>query len=171
MTKIVPGRQTVHNDRDIVVFIIGARVNKWWLLPISLPILSRMRKMLAELTRDPESGFLGAQQLGFGGMVQYWRSVDDLLRYASDPKREHKPTAKRTYQKIFDNQAVGIWHETYAVPAGHYECTYGNMPRLGLGKIKPLVEAKGKLATAKGRLAPDALTIGRTSTSRVVEAA
>jgi hypothetical protein len=27
---------------------------------------------------------------------------------------------------------VGIWHETYKVRAGEYECVYVNMPRLGL---------------------------------------
>jgi hypothetical protein len=27
---------------------------------------------------------------------------------------------------------VGIWHETYRVRAGDYECIYGNMPRVGL---------------------------------------
>jgi len=27
---------------------------------------------------------------------------------------------------------VGIWHETYRVHAGEYECVYGNMPRIGL---------------------------------------
>ena len=27
---------------------------------------------------------------------------------------------------------VGIWHETYLVPAGRYEAIYGSMPRIGL---------------------------------------
>jgi hypothetical protein len=27
---------------------------------------------------------------------------------------------------------IGIWHETYLVPAGRHEAIYGNMPRIGL---------------------------------------
>lgn len=30
---------------------------------------------------------------------------------------------------------MGVWHETYKVHAGEYECIYGNMPRVGLGSI------------------------------------
>jgi hypothetical protein len=35
------------------------------------------------------------------------------------------------------------------------------MPRFGLGRFKPLVEAKGELATAKRRFSPAALEIGK----------
>jgi hypothetical protein len=171
MAQIVAGAQTVRRQGDIVVFVIGARINKWWLLPLSLPILSRMNAMLAELSRDPDSGFLGVQPLGFGSMVQYWRSVDDLLRYANARDREHRPAAKRFFQKLFANQAVGVWHETYAVPAGHYEASYANMPRVGLGKLSELVEARGELARAQNRLCPEALEVGRTTRQISIPAA
>jgi len=152
MAKIVEGRKTVRSDQDLVVFLIGARVNKWWLLPLALPIMAKMRKMQQELLADPESGLLGIQSLG-GAEVQYWRSVDDLMRYADDKRRTHRPTAKRFYQKIFKNAAVGVWHETYVVPAGNYECLYLNMPAFGLGRVGSLVDATGELGTGHGRLA------------------
>jgi len=151
MAKIEFGRKTVSGDRDLVVFLIGARINKWWLLPLSLPIIAKMRKMQMELMRDPECGMLGYQQLGTA-QVQYWRSVDHLMRYADDREREHKPTAKKFFQKIFKNEAVGIWHETYSVQAGNYENIYTNMPSFGLGKVGPLVDAKGNLNTARDRM-------------------
>lgn len=163
MSHIVVGKRVVQREGDLVVLVIGARINKWWLLPLSLPILARMNAMLKELAADPDSGFLGVQSLGFGGMVQYWRSVDDLLRYASARDREHRPAAKAFFRKIFHNQAVGVWHETYAVPAGHYEALYANMPRTGLGKSSELVEAAGALARAENRLCPAALALGRPS--------
>ncbi|MFC4493955.1 monooxygenase family protein [Streptomyces ovatisporus] len=31
---------------------------------------------------------------------------------------------------------MGIWHETYAVPAGRYEAVYVNMPPYGLGSAR-----------------------------------
>lgn len=163
MTHLVPGRQTVTRDDGIVVFLIGARVNKWWLLPFALPVLLAMPKMLKELLRDPDSGLLGVQPLGLGGMVQYWRSADDLVRYANDRSRTHRPTARRFFQKIFKSRALGVWHELYVVPRGHYETLYINMPRFGLGQLGPLVEARGELATTRHRLAPECF---RTDVSR-----
>ena len=151
MLTINSGRKTTPNDRDLVVFLVGARINKWWLLPLSLPILAKMRKMQQELLSDPNSGLLGIQRLGSAD-VQYWRSVDDLMRYATDKRREHQPTMKKFFQKIFRNEAVGIWHETYIVQAGNYENVYTNMPAFGLGKIEPLLDIKGELATGPGRL-------------------
>jgi hypothetical protein len=85
--------------------------------------------------------------------VQYWRSVEDLMAYADDKKKEHQPAVKKFFQKIFKNEAVGIWHETYVVSAGHYENIYTNMPSFGLGKVGPLVDATNELATGKLRLA------------------
>lgn len=152
MALINSGRKTTPSDRDLVVFLIGARVNKWWLLPLSLPILAKMRKMQRELVSDPNSGLLGFQSLGSAD-VQYWRSVDDLMKYANDKKKEHQPTMKKFFQKIFKNEAVGIWHETYIVSAGNYENIYTNMPAFGLGKFAPLKDAHGELASGPSRLA------------------
>ena len=64
-------------------------------------------------------GFLGARTL-MGGkgvtVVQYWRSVEDVYRYASAPDHEHRPawTAFNARARKAAG-AVGIWHETYAV--------------------------------------------------------
>lgn len=151
MAFIHSGRKTTSNDRDLVVFLIGARVNKWWLLPLSLPILIKMRKMQRELLSDPDSGLLGIQSLGSAD-VQYWRSAHDLMKYANDREREHQPTMKKFFQKVFRNEAIGIWHETYIVPAGSYENIYTNMPAFGLGKISPLFDAKDELQAGPGRL-------------------
>jgi hypothetical protein len=151
MSSIQVGRKTVPNSRDIVVFLIGARINKWWLLPLALPILIKMGAMQRELLRDPESGLLGIQNLGRASLM-YFRSTEELFRYAGDKTKEHQPASKRYFQKIFRNEAIGIWHETYFVPAGNYECIYTNMPLFGLGKTAPLVDATHDLATAEARM-------------------
>ena len=46
---------------------------------------------------------------------------------------------------------VGIWHETYLVPAGGYECVYNNMPPFGLGEATEIVPAAGRKASAARR--------------------
>jgi hypothetical protein len=150
--SIVSGRMTVDNSEDLVVFLIGGRVNRWWYLPIVLPILTTMIRMLRELKKDPALGLLGVQSLGYGGMVQYWKSIEHLQRYANDRQRAHKPAWIRFMQRIFRNHAAGIWHETYVVRGGNYESIYGNMPRFGLGTFKPLIPATGAISTAAKRL-------------------
>jgi hypothetical protein len=47
---------------------------------------------------------------------------------------------------------VGIWHETYAVEAGHHEAIYNNMPVFGLAKATEHAPAQGRLETAWRRL-------------------
>jgi Domain of unknown function (DUF4188) len=152
MTAIISGRKTVVRDEPFVVFLIGARVNKWWLLPIALPILAKFRSMLNELVANPESGLLGFQSLGLGGSIQYWKSVEHLNAYAADKTQTHEPVWRQYFKKLFKPEAVGIWHETYVIAPESYECIYTNMPAFGLGKIGPLADAAGKLERAKGRL-------------------
>jgi hypothetical protein len=125
---------------DVVVFLIGMRVNKLWALRSWLPVLTAMPRMLRELSKDPASGLLGFRVLVGGirdiSVVQYWESEKQLFAYASAPDKEHRP-AWAAYHRRARNSgaAAGIWHETYSVPAGRYETIYGSMPPYGLGAV------------------------------------
>jgi Domain of unknown function (DUF4188) len=114
-----------------------------------------MRRMIRELTRTPELGFLGAESW-FGRttlMLQYWRSMDQLMDYAESRSGEHLP-ARRAFNELIGSKGdVGIWHETYRIRPGDYERVCANMTPFGLGKVGQLVEAQGPRETAAGRLA------------------
>lgn len=150
-----PDRLTVLPDERFVVFLIGARINKWWLVPLVFAVAAAMGRMMKQLVDDPDSGLLSHES--YGGrttlMVQYWRSVEDLQAYARDKQCEHVPAWRRWIQRWGQRGGVGIWHETYIVEPGRYECVYHHMPAFGLGKVGPLVPATGDLKTAAGRLA------------------
>jgi Domain of unknown function (DUF4188) len=139
-------------DGDFVVFLIGARINRWWKLPQHLWFLSTMPKMVKELEANPESGFLGSEQLSFAILVQYWRSVDQLIAYARNRDQTHYPYWVKFNKTIGSNGDIGIWHETYLVRAGEYEAIYNNMPLFGLGKVGRQLDAAGVQATSAGRL-------------------
>lgn len=145
---------TVKVDGDFVVFLIGMRINRFWKLHKWLPVASAMPKMINELSNKPESGFLGFQI--FGGippvMVQYWKSFEHVEAYAKDRDGIHYPAWKAFNQKIKSNGDVGIWHETYKVNAGNYECVYNNMPKYDLGKIGEMIPATGRKEYATGRI-------------------
>ena len=154
MAKTINQRMTVRLDGDFVIFLIGMRINRWWKFNKWLPVALAMPKMLKELANKPESGFLGAQS-GFGVIVQYWKSFDQLEAYAKDRDALHYPAWKAFNTRIKSNGDVGIWHETYKIRAGEYECIYNNMPKYGLGKIGELVPAVGKRESAGQRITTD----------------
>ncbi|WP_329197031.1 MULTISPECIES: DUF4188 domain-containing protein [unclassified Streptomyces] len=132
------GRVTAAAEGEVVVFLIGMRINRWRAVRHWLPTLVAMPRMLKELARDDDRGLLGLRRLAGGprlfGVVQYWESREKLLAYASDQDGEHRPAWTAFNRRVRGSRgAVGIWHETYAVPAGSYESIYVDMPPAGLG--------------------------------------
>lgn len=152
--RIYTGRYTVDNTEDIVVFIIGMRVNKRLAIHKWLPVFTAMPGMIKELYSNKEElGFLSMESY-FGmkttAMIQYWRSAEDLLSYAKNEK--HLTAWKNFNRKIGNNDAVGIYHETYQVSKGNYESIYANMPHFGLGKALNHVSVTADRDSAHKRL-------------------
>ncbi len=144
---------TVILEGDFVVFLIGIRVNKLCKVQKWLPVARAMPRMLDELRKKDsrETGFLGAE-FSLGTIVQYWRSFEALETYAKDREGLHYPAWKEFNTRVKSNGDVGIWHETYKVHAGEYECIYNNMPPKGLGKVGELVPISGRMESAGERI-------------------
>jgi len=153
MDKIIQKRMTARIKGDFVVFIIGMRINKFWKVHKWMPVVLAMPKMINELSKKPESGFLGFQN--FGGippvMIQYWKSFEHLAAYAKDKEGIHFPEWKEFNKKIKPGD-VGIWHETCIIKDGMYENIYNNMPPFAMGKIGKLIPADGTMSSAHGRI-------------------
>ena len=47
---------------------------------------------------------------------------------------------------------MGIFHETYSVRAGDYECVYVNMPPFGMARAGAMVPAVGRMQSAMSRM-------------------
>lgn len=147
-------RLSANLEGDFVVFLIGMRINAPWKLHKWMPVVTAMPRMLRELYAKPESGFVHAE-MWFGRttiMVQYWRSMEQLMAYAKDKNAQHLPAWKAFNQAVGTDGSVGIWHETYAASPGTYENIYVNMPPFGLGRAGSLQAATGKRQSAAGRL-------------------
>src|SRR5919109_2195452 len=131
------------------------RINKFWKFWKWLPVFFAMPRMLRELEQRPESGFLGASRYFASPrrpmFIQYWRSFEQLESYARNRDAGHWPAWVAFNKRVGSSGDVGIWHETYLVPAGGYECIYNNMPSIGLGAVTRLVPAAGRKATAASR--------------------
>ena len=113
-----------------------------------------MPRMLGAARRsDSGSGF----HQWFGNptiALQYWRSFEHLERYAKNPAASHRPAWAAFNRAVASNGDVGIWHETYRVKTGDFECVYNNMPPFGLARATKAVPAIGRRESASGRMMP-----------------
>lgn len=150
----------------VVVFHIGMTIRKPHRPDLWMPVFRAMPQMLVELHRNraaadrgeaEDLGFLDAQTLiGRSGpfVVQYWRSTDHLYTYARSPEHLHVPAWKRFNRAAREHpEAVGVWHETFAVPADGIETLYGNGAMIGLGRAVGSVPRSRRGVTAQERLA------------------
>ena len=154
MAKVTAGRMTHGYDGDLVVFLIGMRINKPWRPDLWLPVFNAMPRMLAELSKDKDSGLLGYRlTIGAGGplLVQYWSSSEKLYGYASERNAAHRPAwAEFNRRARKAPGAVGIWHETYVVERA--ESIYAGMPVSGLAAATSSVPVARRGESAKERL-------------------
>lgn len=160
--EVVAGRFSAQRDGSFVVFNIGMRINRLWQFWKWAPTARAMGPMIRELMETPGSGLLHVETFLQGRtimVVQYWDSFEQLAAYARNPDQRHLPAWRAFNQRIGADGSVGIFHETYLVPAGGYEAIYNNMPRFGLaaaGAHVP-VAARGQSAAFRaGRAAEDA---------------
>jgi len=140
--------------------MIGMRINRWRNVGRWAFVAGAMPKMLKELESRPDSGLLWYRNyisLPIVMVLQYWESFDKLLAYAHDREGQHFPAWAEFNRRIgYSKGAVGIWHETYLVEPGKFECIYGNMPCFGLAAATTRVKAECRLAAAQNRFAkPD----------------
>ena len=104
-------RLTASLEGGFVVFLIGMRINKpllvhkWWPVAIAMP------RMLNELYRQPDLGFLHAE-MWFSRtifLLQYWRSTEQLMAYAASKTAAHLPAWQAFNRRIgTDGDVIGV---------------------------------------------------------------
>ena len=155
MAKLLNDRLSAEMAEDFVVFAIGMRINRFWKVWKWFPVFLAMPPMLREQEADLSIGLLSSRfMFGFRniGVLQHWRSTEALHAYAHGPGRLHLAAWQKFNARIGTSGDVGIWHETYAVPAARMEAIFVNMPAYGLGLAGKLFPAKGDRASAAKRL-------------------
>lgn len=158
--KPVLGRTTADAEGDVVVLLIGMRINHFWAVHQWLPVMLSMFRMLGELARDSDRGLLGRVLLTASPrtyyIVQYWESKEKLYAYAAAPDMFHHKVWGIINRKERAGKArghVGIWHEAYVVPEGAYESIYADMPAFGLAAAHGQVPVERRGRYAKDRFA------------------
>jgi hypothetical protein len=148
-------RMTAEIEGDFAVFITGMRINRYWKIHQWYPNFRDMRKILMALFSDPENGALCAHHAWTRRgpiLIGYFRSVEQLERFANDPQQPHAEVWARYFKRMKNNGDVGVWHETFVVRSGEYEAVYDYMPSptgLALGTSHVPVERRGDLAAQR----------------------
>lgn len=157
MPAIHPGKMTAEVEGEFVVLLIGARLHHFWMIHKWIPVAIAMFRMLRELERHPETGFLGYESWGIFRpvLIQYWRSFEHLEKYARSRDHHHLPAWVEYNRKMQGNQAMGIWHETYRIAPGMHEGIYTNMPAFGLARMTKIVPVGSRGESARERLGGD----------------
>lgn len=156
---INPERWTDKHSGPLVVFLIGMRINHFHKWNRWLPVFRAMGPMIRELSRNPESGFLGTEYALCSPrqilLLQYWTDFDRLEAYARSRDAQHWPAWTAFNRNIGGDGTVGIYHETYVVAGGAHETLYANMPAFGLGRFAGTVPAAGSRSAARERMRSD----------------
>ncbi|WP_344405028.1 DUF4188 domain-containing protein [Streptomyces longisporus] len=153
-------RTTADAKGDVVVLLIGMRINRFWAVHLWLPVMLGMFRMLRELAKDPARGLLSRVLLSASPrtyyVVQYWESKEKLYAYATAPDGFHHTAWAAINRKERSGRLrgqVGIWHEAYVVPEGSYEAIYGDMPAFGLAAAHGQIPLEKRGRYAKDRFA------------------
>jgi hypothetical protein len=156
-SKPIAEPMTADHDADVVVFLIGMRINQWRSIRHWAPVVLAFLPMIHELLREPSSGCRSARAYFSGRTiltVQYWDTMEQLLSYAHDPRGKHRPAWRAFNRNAARTSAVGIFHEAYSVQSGHYETIYRAMPPGGLAAATDSVAPLARRGmTARDRMA------------------
>ncbi len=156
MSTVIAETTTADHDADVVVFLIGMRINRWRSVRHWVPVVLAFLPMIRELLADPNSGCRSVRTFFSGRTiltVQYWDSAEQVIAYARDPKAKHRPAWRNFNRNAGRTAAVGIFHETYSVQSGHYETVYRAMPAFGLADATDSVAPVARRGiTARDRL-------------------
>ena len=85
-------------------------------------------------------------------VIQYWRSFEDLERFARNTDDPHLEPWRRFNRLVGKSGDVGIWHETYKVRTADIETIYVNMPAHGLASATELVPVRRGRDSAGARI-------------------
>lgn len=163
---MVEGNRMVADvEGDLVVYINGMRLNRLRPKAILKWIIAgrKLAKMFERLEADPDSGLLGYQPafmgLRTGAAIQYWRSLEDLQRFARDRDDLHVPAWRWYNEKVTESGDVGFWAELYVLEDGDYETFFRNVRPVGLGAAAGLIPASDRRRrlglSGDGRVPPE----------------
>jgi RNA polymerase sigma-54 factor len=142
---VVSGRMTANLDGEFVVFLIGMRINRPWKVHKWWPVFVAMPRMIRRLSEENLGLLSHHVALRPSGpiLVQYWRSADQLQRFARDALLPHLAAWRMFNRKVgYTDDRVRL---ARAVIADH-------LPALAKGHFSAIATALGTSRTEIRRI-------------------
>ncbi|KAF1963032.1 hypothetical protein CC80DRAFT_487452 [Byssothecium circinans] len=165
------------SDREVVVFILGFRSSHpgGRFAPGFLDIGKAFVEMWDDAkAHNEEYGYLGKTATMYpletdcnNSMVyiSYWKSLDHLYRFANGAVHQKGFKLFTKLQKTHPH--LGLMHELYVAPKGHWETIYVNYKPFALGQSKHVVESSDGKKETVGPLVPAEGPTWKSSRSRL----
>jgi hypothetical protein len=100
------------------------------------------------------AGLLNSETFAIGithfGVLQYWRSFDDLDAWSRRPP--HSEWWRSAVERMRLRKDFGVYHETFLVRSPDIESIYLDCRPAGLAAFGLLSEPVGPMTTSRGRL-------------------
>lgn len=100
------------------------------------------------------AGLFHSERFAFGlrhfGVLQYWRSFDDLEQWSRRPP--HSEWWRGAVERMRLKGDFGIYHEAFVVPRAAIESIYLNCEPVGLATFGVSAEPVGPMTTSRDRL-------------------
>ena len=123
----------------------------------AFPYVARLKRAIersAREAKDSNAGLLQSDLFRIAwnhfGLIQYWRSFQDLEAWSH--KAPHADWWREAAERLRTKGDLGIYHETFLVPAESIESIYMNAMPTGLLAFGITGEPSGPDANSRGRL-------------------
>jgi hypothetical protein len=130
-------------DDGVVLYVNGIRLNRLRALPQWLLANWTIAKMFGELEAEPDSGFLGYTPIFLGlrkgATMQYWQSLEDFQRFATDPDGPHVPAWTWYDETVDPDGGLGFWAELYVFDGDSFETFFRSVPPTGIVRVATMV--------------------------------
>lgn len=149
-------RKTASMPESIAEFCLirlGLQARRWRALPYASRLARAIDRSAAEAIAAG-AGLLHSERFAFGprhfGVLQYWRSFDDLEQWSRRPP--HSEWWRGAVERMRTKGDFGIYHEAFVVPRAAVEAIYLNCDPVGLATFGVLGEPVGRMTTSRDRL-------------------
>ena len=138
---------------ELCLLRLGFQVRKWTALPYARSLAKAIDRSAAEALAQG-AGLFHSERFAFGlrhfGVLQYWRSFNDLEQWSHRPP--HSEWWRGAVERMRTKADFGIYHETFVVPRTSVETIYLNCEPVGLSAFGMLGEPVGTMTTSRDRL-------------------
>ena len=135
---------------ELCLLRLGIQVRRW----TALPYARRLAKAIDRSAAEAGAGLLRSERFAISwrhfGVLQYWRSFDDLEQWGRRPP--HADWWREAVERGRTKRDFGLYHEVFLVPRAAVESIYLNCEPVGLSAFGTLGDPTGPMTTSRDRL-------------------